>query len=83
MCACMCVCVVVVVVVVGAFSVREIVAHPYEVKSDSFYFAGSKLIMHNKAEYRYFDNGGAGTRTWWSQASESGPSVMLILGAQV
>lgn len=34
---------------------REIVANPYEVKSDSFYFSNNKLIMHNKAEYRYFD----------------------------
>lgn len=36
-------------------TVEDILAHPYEVKSDSFYFAGDTLIMHNKAEYRYFD----------------------------
>ena len=30
------------------------IAYPYETKSDSFYFAGSKLIMHNKASYKYF-----------------------------
>lgn len=24
--------------------------------SDSFYFVGSKLIMHNKASYQYVDN---------------------------
>lgn len=26
---------------------------PFESKSDSFYFVDDKLIMHNKAEYRY------------------------------
>jgi hypothetical protein len=27
--------------------------HPYETKSDSFYFVSKSLIMHNKAEYDY------------------------------
>lgn len=36
--------------------IADILASPYEVKSDSFYFAGDTLIMHNKAEYRYFDD---------------------------
>eukprot|EP00826_Nyctotherus_ovalis_P040890 TRINITY_DN4064_c0_g1_i15.p1 TRINITY_DN4064_c0_g1~~TRINITY_DN4064_c0_g1_i15.p1 ORF type:complete len:212 (-),score=58.21 TRINITY_DN4064_c0_g1_i15:138-773(-) len=31
----------------------EIVKHPFETKSDSFYFVGEKLIMHHKAEYEY------------------------------
>ena len=31
-------------------------ANPYETKSDSFYFVNDKLIMHNKAEYRYTEN---------------------------
>ena len=26
---------------------------PWETRSDSFYFAGDKLVMHNKAEYNY------------------------------
>ena len=30
------------------------IAHPYETKSDSFYFVGGKLVMHNKASYKYF-----------------------------
>ncbi len=33
--------------------VEEIVAHPYEVVSDSFYFVGDQMIMHNKALYKY------------------------------
>jgi protein unc-119 len=30
-----------------------IVSNPYETKSDSFYFVGGELVMHNKAEYDY------------------------------
>ncbi len=33
---------------------RDIIARPYESRSDSFYFVGDTLIMHNKAEYAYF-----------------------------
>ena len=36
--------------------VAEMLANPYETKSDSFYFVNDKLIMHNKAEYRYTEN---------------------------
>ncbi|CAL8332913.1 unnamed protein product [Arctogadus glacialis] len=36
--------------------IRLMVEHPYETRSDSFYFVDSKLIMHNKADYAY--NGG-------------------------
>lgn len=33
--------------------VQDMVEHPYETKSDSFYFVDNKLIMHNKADYAY------------------------------
>ena len=33
--------------------IKEMIANPYATKSDSFYFANDKLIMHNKAEYAY------------------------------
>jgi len=36
--------------------IKLMVDHPYETKSDSFYFVDNKLIMHNKADYSY--NGG-------------------------
>jgi len=32
---------------------NEMIENPYETKSDSFYFVNDKLIMHNKASYRY------------------------------
>lgn len=33
--------------------VRQMIANPFETKSDSFYFVDGKLIMHNKADYSY------------------------------
>jgi hypothetical protein len=33
--------------------VEDMIANPFETKSDSFYFVNDKLIMHNKAEYCY------------------------------
>ena len=37
-------------------SVHEMIASPYETRSDSFYFVDDCLVMHNKADYAY--NGG-------------------------
>ena len=34
--------------------ITDMINHPYETKSDSFYFVGNDLIMHNKASYQYF-----------------------------
>lgn len=31
------------------------IEHPFETKSDSFYFVNGKLIMHNKASYKVTD----------------------------
>ena len=31
----------------------EIIAAPWEVKSDSFFFSNGKLMMHNRCEYNY------------------------------
>jgi hypothetical protein len=28
------------------------IEHPYETKSDSFYFVDNRLVMHNKAAYK-------------------------------
>ena len=36
--------------------IEELKASPFEMRSDSFYYVGDKLVMHNKAEYRYADN---------------------------
>lgn len=33
--------------------VEEMIAHPFDTKSDSFYFVDDELIMHNKASYKY------------------------------
>lgn len=34
--------------------INEMIDNPYETKSDSFYFVNGKLVMHNKASYKYF-----------------------------
>ena len=33
------------------------IANPYETTSDSFYFVGEELVMHNKAAYKYTESG--------------------------
>ena len=35
------------------YAPTEIIAAPWEVKSDSFFFAEGKLIIHNRAIYNY------------------------------
>lgn len=37
----------------GSFAVNEMIRHPYETQSDSFYFVDDRLVMHNKADYSY------------------------------
>lgn len=39
--------------------INDMIEHPYETKSDSFYFVNDKLIMHNKASYKYIREDGA------------------------
>ena len=34
-------------------TVHQLIEHPYETRSDSFYFVEDKLVMHNKADYAY------------------------------
>ena len=33
---------------------QEMVDAPFETQSDSFFFAEGRLIVHNKAAYKYF-----------------------------
>jgi len=39
--------------------INEMIDNPYETRSDSFYFVNNRLIMHNKASYKYFREDGA------------------------
>ncbi|XP_051570561.1 protein unc-119 homolog B-B [Myxocyprinus asiaticus] len=34
-------------------TIEEMITHPFETRSDSFYFANNTLIMHHKAEYSF------------------------------
>ena len=38
-------------------TIEDMIANPYETVSDSFYFVGNELVMHNKARYRYMKKG--------------------------
>lgn len=37
----------------ASLAVNEMIRHPYETQSDSFYFVDDRLVMHNKADYSY------------------------------
>lgn len=37
----------------GQDLIQEMIANPWETKSDSFYFVEDRLVMHNKAEYSF------------------------------
>ncbi|MBN3305164.1 U119A protein, partial [Amia calva] len=39
-------------------TVEEMIAHPFETRSDSFYFINNRLVMHHKAEYSFSGGGG-------------------------
>jgi hypothetical protein len=42
--------------------ITEMINSPFETKSDSFYFVDGKLIMHNKASYKYIREDAAQTK---------------------
>lgn len=44
--------------------VDSIIANPWDTCSDSFYFVGDKLIMHNKAYYKYVEEDAAQEKTY-------------------
>lgn len=33
--------------------IEQMIANPFETRSDSFYFVDNKLVLHNKADYSY------------------------------
>jgi protein unc-119 len=33
--------------------IEQMIANPFETRSDSFYFVENKLVLHNKADYSY------------------------------
>jgi len=41
---------------------NDMIENPYETRSDSFYFVNDRLIMHNKASYKYFREDSAQTK---------------------
>jgi hypothetical protein len=57
--------------------INDMINHPFETRSDSFYFVNNRLIMHNKASYKYFSEDGAQSKKsyedkYGSKGSKSG-----------
>jgi len=54
-------------------TINKIIDNPYAVKSDSFYFEGDKLIMHNKASYKYYrENNAQGKKSYEDKYGSKG-----------
>jgi len=51
--------------------IDDMIAHPYETSSDSFYFVGNKLIMHNKAYYKYIPENNSGCKSYETKYGSS------------
>lgn len=52
----------------------DMISNPFETQSDSFYFVGNELIMHNKAAYRYIkeDTGAQAKKSYEDKFSAKG-----------
>lgn len=50
--------------------ISDMIAHPFATVSDSFYFVGDELIMHNKAEYKYIAEDRAQAKKSYHPAEE-------------
>ena len=66
-------------------TVRQMVASPFETKSDSFYFVDGKLIMHNKADYSYNNTKANWKLTppkflWWNSPHQRSTIKLLWTG---
>lgn len=61
--------------------INDMISHPWETKSDTFYFIEDKMIMHNKASYQYFREDAAQAKKSYedkfgSKASKSEKAVL-------
>lgn len=52
--------------------ITDMVANPYATVSDSFYFVGDELIMHNKAEYKYIAEDSAQAKKSYDLSDDEG-----------
>lgn len=52
--------------------ITDMVANPYATVSDSFYFVGDELIMHNKAEYKYIAEDSAQAKKSYYTSDDDG-----------
>jgi len=67
--------------------ILDMIAHPFETRSDSFYFVEDRLIMHNKAAYKYFREDAAQSKKSYedkfgSKAAKSSKEDDKVAGAK-
>mmetsp|Transcript_12392 Transcript_12392/g.24665 ORF Transcript_12392/g.24665 Transcript_12392/m.24665 type:complete len:261 (-) Transcript_12392:93-875(-) len=54
--------------------INDMINNPFETKSDSFYFCNGKLIMHNKASYKYIREGAQAKKSYEDKFGAKGGS---------
>lgn len=64
--------------------ISEMIDAPFETKSDSFYFVDNKLVMHNKAAYKYFrEDAAQSKRSYEDKFGSKGSKAGAKTGAKV
>lgn len=66
--------------------IAEMIEHPFETRSDSFYFVDGRLVMHNKAAYKYFREDSAQSKRSYEDkfgSKGSKPAAGAKVGAKV
>lgn len=63
--------------------IADMLDNPFETKSDSFYFVENKLVMHNKAAYKYFREDSAQSKRSYEDKFGSKGSKAPAAGAKV
>ena len=62
--------------------IAEMIANPYETKSDSFYFVDNKLVMHNKASYKYLrEDAAQAKKSYEDKFGSKGAKAPVAAGA--
>lgn len=62
--------------------ITDMIANPYATVSDSFYFVGDELIMHNKAEYKYTPEDSAQAKKSYYNSDDDGDDSKDAKGQQ-
>lgn len=63
--------------------INDMIENPFETRSDSFYFVDDRLVMHNKASYKYIrENAAQSKRSYEDKYGSKGSKVGAKVGAK-